>query len=121
MEDKTPKTQAGVDMRNEIIDAVLTGNANAVIPAPTWDHFSTFPATVADLLEDQLSTDNLAAFAGLLALTAKSTDKLLALSAHALIARMSAHHAWMQEDDIEPEPEISESTQRLLQSMGFNK
>ena len=122
--DKTPKTPAGVTMRNEVIDALLTGNAAAVIPAPAWRRQNPFSnargsATVGDLLEDQLSGDNLAAFAAVLAHAAKSTDKLAALSAHALIARMAANHAWMQED--EPEPEISDSVRAILRGMGFNQ
>jgi hypothetical protein len=34
---------------------------------------------------------------------------------------MAAYHAWMQEDDIEPEPEISDSTRAILRGMGFNQ
>jgi hypothetical protein len=120
--DKTPKTPAGVDMRNEVIDAFLSGNAQAKVPAPMWKRKSvieTGAATVCDVLEDQLSFDNLAAMAQVLALAAKSEDKLLKLTAHALIARMAAYHAWMQEE--EPEPEISDSVRAILRGMGFSQ
>ena len=134
--DKTPKTPAGVDMRNEVIDALLTGNASAVIPAPMWSKASVSgvfgKATVVDLIEDQMIPENTAALVNILALAAKSADKVLSLSAHALIAKMAAYHAWLQEDDIEPpfeKPEmlfeslqLDAATRELFQRVGgFNK
>lgn len=96
---KVPTTVAGVELRNAVIDALMS-HPSRVVDAPAWPGGR---STAADVLYDGVagSDELIAEMVTIVSLASKAADPALRMRAGALIANVAAKFAWLQEDFLE--------------------